>query len=156
METICIEMETRHLMQLPRQSVVNADANPPWIPGSDQTVQRIPRRGRLRRRGLIFQRSNVITKRNFTAVAFFFEQQNATTLSCRSAKQCILHLIPHVGGGRSGRVPNALDSSTHSNQIHSTVKREYFLMLAPWRSCQVCSLSFPVAAHPGVATLFGD
>ena len=74
----------------------------------------------------------------------------------QSAKQCILHLIPHVGGGRSGRVPNALDSSTHSNQIHSTVKREYFLMLAPWRSCQVCSLSFPVAAHPGVATLFGD
>ena len=42
-----------------------------------------------------------------------------------SAKQCILHLIPHVGGGRSGRVPNALDSSTHSNQIHSTVPRDF-------------------------------
>ena len=54
--------------------------------------------------------------------------------------------------------PKCLSHSTpRLTRIKSIAQsREYFLMLAPWRSCQVCSLSFPVAAHPGVATLFGD
>ena len=79
------------------------------------------------------------------------------------AQQCYHQEEFYCSGFAELQISTCLFDSTHSNQIKSVARshavstaQKKILMLAPWRSCQVCSLSFPVAAHPGVATLFGD